>query len=134
VDSNRVGPTDEQLLGTSQLGAVNFDGTSDKSYEFPYNMGHIFSLDEKLIVGDGDRRGKYLRLWQLTEDGYSEPRALCMHNCTFKMQASHVHPRITPDGKSVLYTSDESGYNQLYIVKIPDDITTLPLLKDVWSC
>ena len=134
VDANRVGPTDEELLGMSQLGAVNFDGTADKSYEFPYNMGHIFSLDEKLIVGDGDRRGKYLRLWQLTDNGYSEPRALCMHNCTFKMQASHVHPRITPDGKAVLYTSDESGYNQLYIVKIPDDITTLPLLKDVWSC
>ena len=134
VDSNRVGPTDEELLGMSQLGAVNFDGAEDKSYEFPYNMGHIFSLDEKLIVGDGDRRGKYLRLWQLTDNGYSEPRALCMHNCTFKMQASHVHPRITPDGKAVLYTSDESGYNQLYIVKIPDDITTLPLLKDVWSC
>ena len=134
VDASRVGPTDEELLGMSQLGAVNFDGTADKSYEFPYNMGHIFSLDEKLIVGDGDRRGKYLRLWKLTEDGYSEPRALCMHNCTFKMQSSHVHPRITPDGKAVLYTSDESGYNQLYIVKIPEDIDTLPLLKDVWSC
>ena len=91
-------------------------------------------LSRKSTVGDGDRRGKYLRLWKLTEDGYSEPRALCMHNCTFKMQSSHVHPRITPDGKAVLYTSDESGYNQLYIVKIPEDIDTLPLLKDVWSC
>lgn len=134
VDSERVGPTDEDLHGMSQLGAINFDGTSDRAYEFPYNMGHIFSRDEHLIVGDGDRRGKYLRLWQLTDDGYAEPRALCMHNCTFKMQASHVHPRITPDGKSVLYTSDESGYNQLYIVKIPDDINTLPLLKELWSC
>ncbi len=134
VDSNRVGPTDEQLLGISQLGAVNFDGTRDKAYEFPYNMGHIFSQDEKLIIGDGGREGKYLRLWQLTENGYSEPRALCMHNCTFKMQQSHVHPRTTPDGKSVLYTSDESGYNQLYIVKIPEKIESLPLLKDIWSC
>ena len=134
VDSNRVGPTDEQLLGMSQLGAVNFDGTDDKSYEFPYNMGHIFSQNEDLIVGDGDRRGKYLRLWKLEENGYSEPRALCMHNCTFKMQTSHVHPRITPDGKAVLYTSDETGYNQVYLVKIPEDITVLPLLSDVWSC
>ena len=134
VDSNRVGPTDEELLGMSQLGAIDFDGTNDRAYEFPYNMGHIFSQDEKLIVGDGDRRGKYLRLWELTDDGYSEPRALCMHNCTFKMQACHVHPRITPDGKAVLYTSDESGYNQLYIVKIPEDIKSLPLLKDIWSC
>lgn len=129
LDCNRVGPTDEELLGTSQLGAVNFDGTEDKSFEFPYNMGHIFSRDESLIVGDGDRRGKYLRLWKLTEQGYAEPRALCLHKCSCKRQECHVHPRITPDGKGVLYTSDESGYNQIYIVKIPDDINSLPLLK-----
>lgn len=134
VNCNRVGPTDEELLGMSQLGAVNFDGTEDKAYEFPFNMGHIYSDNEELIVGDGDRRGKYLRLWQLGKCGYEQPRALCMHNCSFKMQASHVHPRITPDGRHVLYTSDESGYNQLYIVKIPDDINTLPLLSDIWSC
>lgn len=134
TDCNRTGPTDEELHGLSQLGAVNFDGTSDRSYDFPYNMGHIFSMDERLIVGDGDRRGKYLRLWKLGDSGYEEPRALCMHNCTFKMQQSHVHPRITPDGKSVLYTSDESGYNQLYLVEIPEDLNTLPLLSDIWSC
>lgn len=129
LDCNRVGPTDEELLGMSQLGAVNFDGTEDKSYEFPFNMGHIFSRDEKLIVGDGDRRGKYLRLWKLGESGYEEPRALCLHKCSCKRQECHVHPRITPDGKGVLYTSDESGYNQIYIVKIPDNIDSLPLLK-----
>ena len=86
LDCNRVGPTDEQLLGMSQLGAVNFDGTDDKSYEFPFNMGHIFSRDESLIVGDGDRRGRYLRLWKLTEQGYAEPRALCLHGCSCKRQ------------------------------------------------
>ena len=129
TECNRVGPTDEELLGISQLGAVNFDGTEDKSYAFPYNMGHIFSMDERLIVGDGDRRGKYLRVWKLSESGYGEPRALCLHNCSCKTQECHVHPRITPDGKGVLYTSDETGYNQIYIVKIPDDISTLPYLK-----
>ena len=128
---NRIGPTDEELLGNSQLGAVNFDGTNDVSYEFPFNMGHIFSRDESLIVGDGDRRGKYLRLWKLENGGYSEPRALCLHRCSFKTQSCHVHPRITPDGKHVLYTSDESGYNQLYLVRIPDDIDSLPLLSSL---
>ena len=134
INCNRTGPTDEDLNGMSQLGAVNFDGSNDKSYEFPFNMGHIFSEDEKLIVGDGDRRGKYLRLWRLGENGYEQPRALCMHNSTFKMQSSHVHPRVTPDGKHVLFTSDESGYNQLYIVEIPDNIDDLPLLSSVWNC
>ena len=130
----RDGLTDEDLHGRVQLGAVNFDGTEDRSYEFPFHTGHIFSTDESLIVGDGDRRGMYLRLWSLGEDGYEQPRALCKHRSSFKSQECHVHPRITPDKKYVLYTSDESGYNQLYLVKIPDDINALPLLSDVWEC
>ena len=134
TDCNRVGPTDEELLGTPRLGAVNFDGTNDVSYDFPFNMGHIFSLNESLIVGDGDRRGKYLRLWRLGEDGYEQPRALCLHRCSFKNQLCHVHPRITPDGKAVLYTSDESGYNQIYLVKIPENIGSLPLLNTLSNC
>lgn len=131
---NRVGPTDEELLGTPKLGAVDFDGSNDRSFDFPYNMGHIFSLDERLIVGDGDRRGKYLRLWELSGDGYLEPRALCLHRSSFKNQLTHVHPRITPDGKGVLYTSDESGYNQIYLARIPEDISALPLLKELSNC
>ena len=130
----RDGLTDEDLHGIAQLGAVNFDGTDDRAYEFPFHTGHIFSTDESLIVGDGDRRGMYLRLWRLGENGYEQPRALCKHRSSFKQQECHVHPRITPDGKHVLYTSDESGYNQLYLVRIPDDIDSLPPLSDVWEC
>ena len=129
LNSYRTGPGDENLHGDRQLGAVNFDNSDDRSYNFPFHTGHIFSNDEKLIVGDGDRVGRYLRLWQLSDGGYSEPRALALHNCTFKKQESHVHPRITPDGKFVLYTSDESGYNQVYLVRIPDDLNDLPLLS-----
>ena len=35
---------------------------------------------------------------------------------------------LTPDGKAVLYTSDETGYEQLYLVRLPDDIAALPPL------
>ena len=131
LNSYRTGPGDENLHGDRQLGAVNFDNTDDRSFEFPFHTGHIFSNDESLIVGDGDRIGRYIRLWKLEQDGYASPRALCLHNCSFKMQTSHVHPRLTPDGKAVLYTSDESGYNQVYLVKIPDNINDLPLLSDL---
>ena len=131
LNSYRSGPGDENLHGDRQLGAVDFDNTNDVSYEFPFHTGHIFSNDEMLIVGDGDRVGRYLRLWKLGSDGYEAPRALCLHQCTFKMQTSHVHPRITPDGKAILYTSDMSGYNQLYLVKIPDNIDDLPLLSEL---
>ena len=115
--------------GKAQLGAVNFDNTEDKAYAFPFNTGHIFSFDEKLIIGDGNASGKYIRLWQLGDEGYEQPRALCLHNSTFKTQETHVHPRLTPDGKKVLYTSDESGHNQVYLVTLPENLGDLPLLS-----
>jgi hypothetical protein len=38
---------------------------------------------------------------------------------------------MTPDGKSVLYTSDETGYEQLYLVKLPEDLSVLPTLESL---
>ena len=115
--------------GKSILGSVNFDNTCDKSYPFPFNTGHIFSFDENLIIGDGFAEGKYIRLWRLVDGEYEAPRAVCMHACSFKTQESHVHPRLTPDGKQILYTSDVSGHNQVYLVTLPDDLTDLPMLS-----
>jgi len=46
----------------------------------------------------------------------------------FKTQVLHVHPRIAPDGKTVVYTSDRTGYGQLYEVEI-GDVDELPVLE-----
>ena len=113
---------------TPMLGSLKTDGSDDGHYEFPYNTGHIFSQDDKLIIGDGNRDGKYIRLWRLLDTGYESPRALCLHNSSFKRQRAHVHPRLTDDGKAVLYTSDETGYEQLYLAYLPDDLSELPML------
>ena len=130
ADGKRIG-YHGKINGKAQLGAVNFDNTNDRSYAFPFNTGHIFSHDEGLIIGDGDMRGRYLRLWQLSKDGYEQPRAICLHGSSFKTQEAHVHPVLTPDGKHVLYTSDISGHNQLYLVTLPEDLSTLPLLSEL---
>lgn len=114
----------------SIIGVMNGDGSDDRTYDFPYTTGHIFSQDEKLIVGDGDD-GIFMRIWRLLEEGYEAPRALCAHKCTFKRQRAHVHPRITPDGKSVLYTSDETGYEQLYLVRLPENLQDLPFIESL---
>ena len=116
--------------GKSMLGAVNSDGTSDICCEFPYPTMHIFSSDERLIVGDGSAQSPYLRLWSKNEISYDEARVLCRHGSSFKNQDAHTHPRYTPDGKSLIYTSDESGNNQIYSVEIPENISTLPFLSD----
>ena len=129
-NGNRIGYHGHKN-GKAILGAVDFDGKNDRSYDFPFQTGHIFSFDEDMIIGDGNKDSAYLRIWQRKEHGYDQPRALCTHGSTFKNQDAHPHPRLTPDGKKVLYTSDMSGNNQIYLVDIPDSIEELPYLSDV---
>lgn len=129
ADGKRIGYHGHLSDGSKQLGHVRIDNTEDEAFSFPFNTGHIFSQDERLIVGDGSQEGQFIRIWTLDENGYSQPRALCRHASSFKNQCTHVHPRITPDGKAVLYTSDVSGYNQLYLVELPEDLNALPLLS-----
>ena len=39
-------------------------------------------------------------------------------------QWTHPHPSFSPDGKQVVYTSDRSGYSQVYVVNIAEDNST----------
>jgi oligogalacturonide lyase len=130
ADGKRIGYHGHKA-GEKILGTVDLDHGTDVSYGFPFNTGHIFSQDEQLIVGDGDRDGRYIRIWRFLEGKYEEPRALCMHGSSCKRQRTHVHPRLTPDGKAVLFTSDETGYEQLYLAHLPDDLSSLPLLRSL---
>jgi oligogalacturonide lyase len=64
-----------------------------------------------------------------TEKGMEGPQILCKHRGSFHVQKIHVHPRFTPDGTQVLFTSDMSGYGNLYMVEVPE-FESLPLIKD----
>jgi len=127
ADGKRIGFHGQK--DRKMIGYIDFEDTNMNMIEFDYDTMHTYSLDEKLIVGDGAENDPYLRLWRRIGDAYEEPRALAMHGCTFKTQSAHVHPRFMPDGKSILYTSDMGGYEQVYLVKIPD-IDSLPFLKE----
>ena len=128
ADGKRIGYHGHKA-GEKILGTVDLDHGTDVSYGFPFNTGHIFSQDEQLIVGDGDRDGRYIRIWRFLDGKYEEPRALCMHGSSCKRQRTHVHPRMTPNGKAVLFTSDETGYEQIYLAELPEDLSILPFLR-----
>ena len=78
-------------------------------------------------------------------DGMGTPRALCFPGATnegkhwntdhcpyddedyqqgrwkvYAPQHTHPHPAFSPDGRFVVYTSDRTGYSQVYEVKIPE--------------
>lgn len=47
----------------------------------------------------------------------------------FAPQHTHPHPNFSPDGKHVVFTSDRTGYAQVYEVALPDDLTQLPIVS-----
>lgn len=75
-------------------------------------------------------------------DGVGEPRALCLSrsgnvgahwntdHCPYDdgpvdryaPQHTHPHPSFSPDGKKVCFTSDRTGYAQLYEVEVPEEM------------
>ncbi len=123
------------IKGTGQrlMGILSFDDKENRTTAFPYNTGHIFSFDEKLIVGDGNAPGKYLRLWRLEENSYTSPKALCSHFSSFKTQNDHPHPRFTDDRKAVLFSSDRDGLTNIYLAQVPqwDQLPPLAQLSDL---
>jgi len=111
------------------FGAVHFDNTNVRELAMEGQTGHVHSNDFSLIVGDGmgDAKTPALRLWKASGGKFDPPRLLCRHDGSFKSQVLHVHPRISPDGRTVVYTSDRTGYGQVYEVEI-GDVNDLPFL------
>jgi len=114
-DGVHVGYHGRRPQGKSMLGRIRFDNTQARECDFPGQTGHIFSLDENLVVGDG---AGIIRLWKRAGDAYLPPRVLCRHDSAMRIQQTHPHPRIAPDGRSVVFTSDRSGYGNVYRVPI----------------
>ena len=125
-DGERIGYHGRRVDGTQFIGHVRYDDTDPIETAFPGKTGHIHSNGPELIVGDG---GRVVRLWQRQGDGYGAPRALCCHDSSMKIQQLHVHPRFSPDGTHVLFTSDVSGYGNVYLAEVPD-VASLPEVKD----
>lgn len=116
----------QKTNGDKFFGKVRYDNTERQEYAFPHTTGHIHSNDFNLIVGDG---GKVVRLWQWNGNGFDGPKALCQHRSSMHIQQTHVHPRFSPDGSYVVFTSDVSGYGNVYRVELAD-FHTLPDVED----
>ena len=87
---------------------------------------HIYSNDFNLIVSDS---GKAIKLYQMKGTEFDKARVLAMHDGSFFYGSHHPHPRMSADGRSVLYNSNVSGYCQIYIAEIPEDVSSLPVLE-----
>ena len=99
----------------------------DLTIHFTERVSNIGMFDT-MMVGDGtpafvfprDSDQPYIQLFKRDGDRYIGPRILAFHRSTFNDQHAHCHPRFTPDGKSVLYTSDLTSYSNMYLVDVGD--------------
>ena len=127
ADGETIGFHGSRPDGKSFLGHVRFDNTEHHEVDFSSGTGHIHSNDENLIVGDG---GGYIKLWKWNGTTYEGPRVLCEHRSSMQTQHSHPHPRFNEAGDQVLYTSDITGYCNVYLVDVPE-FESLPLLSEL---
>lgn len=126
ADGIHVSYHGQKTNGDKFFGKVRYDNTEQQEYAFPHTTGHIHSNDFNLIVGDG---GKVVRLWQWNGNGFDGPKALCQHRSSMHIQQTHVHPRFSLDGSYVVFTSDVSGYGNVYRVAVTD-FQSLPDVED----
>lgn len=114
------------------LGKIRYDGTEHVEFNVPVETGHMHSNDFSMIVGDGwgfEYLGGCVLVWQYDGNKLKGPRVLCQHRCSFNVQIVHVHPRFTTNGSQVLFTSDMSGYGNMYLAEVPE-FGSLPEVKD----
>ncbi len=122
------------------FGAARVDGSEHYEIDCSYHCTHFISRGHDLYVGDGtpanvqpwfsSNQKPYLMAFQKTDSGYDGPRVLAYHRATFNEQAQHPHASFTPDGNSLLYTSDIGGYANLYLVSV-EGLTALPYVHEV---
>jgi oligogalacturonide lyase len=125
ADGETIGFHGSRADGSAFLGHVRYDNTQLVERDFSKHTGHIHSNDENLIVGDG---GGVIKLWKWNGSTYEGPRVLTEHKSSMQTQHSHPHPRFNKNGTQVLYTSDISGYCNVYLVDIPP-FNSLPLVE-----
>ncbi|MFQ3630201.1 oligogalacturonate lyase family protein [Roseiflexus sp.] len=120
ADGERIGYHGRAADGEPFYGCIRYDNTDRIEAPFPTDSTHVHSNDLNLIVGDGSRTFPWLMLWRFRDGVFEGPRAVAYHRGSFQVQITHVHPRFSPDGRQILYVSDDSGYGNLYLTDTPD--------------
>ena len=111
--------------GDHVFGYLKWDNSNHTEVRFPFHSFHFASNGYQMIVGDGTRvfskpNQPFIQLFKWDGEQYIGPKIVAIHRSTFNGQHAHCHPRFTPDGKHILYTSDLTGYANMYLVELKD--------------
>lgn len=89
---------------------------------------HAIAVNRDFVVIDGTRStGEYLMLVPRDGDRWGQPRVICSHGSSRHSQRSHVHARLSDDGRQVVFNSDWRSYADVHLVDLPARMEDLPL-------
>jgi oligogalacturonide lyase len=130
ADGETIGYQGRRPDGQEFFGRIRYDNTA--RVDVPVDPlrtghGHIYSNDHHMVVSDV---GPTVNMWRWNGEDYAPVRALCSHDSSLRTQQLHPHPRFNNAGTQVVFTSDLSGYGNVYLVDVPR-FESLPLLADV---
>ena len=109
------------------LGFVGWDDHDRFEAEIPVPTQHSHANDERLVVMDSVRWAGDLILLAVREGAaFAAPRVLCNHGTSRHHHRAHAHPRLSPDGRHVVFTTDRSGYCQVHLAEVPMEPLQLP--------
>jgi oligogalacturonide lyase len=118
ADGRRIGYHGRTPAGPV-YGCVDCDNIDRVEAPFPHNSMHFHSNDLSLIVGDGTMNRRQILLWRYRDGTFEGPRVLCEHRGSWHVQQLHVHPRLSTDGRQVVFTADPRGYGQVFLADVP---------------
>ncbi|WP_246079667.1 oligogalacturonate lyase family protein [Paenibacillus piri] len=128
-DGESIGYHGFRADGTGFIGRIKPDNTGLEEVEFAFRNWHAHSNDFSRVVADGRSPLTVMVYWKKERDGgFTRPKILCEHRCSFHVQNVHAHPRFSPDGSRLLFTTDKNGYGNLYMLDIPEQAGALPEL------
>ena len=113
----------------SFFGQVRYDGTDRREGVAPDLYTHYHSNTRDLVVGDGTHRGAPYNMvweWDSEREAYATPRKLASHDWESDADV-HPHSRMSPESTTVAFDSTRAGgESDVYLVEVPEDLTTLP--------
>ena len=103
-------------------------GHSD-SHQQPYSWEPD---GETLLFQENDPPRTGFDIWRLTMEGGAEPERLIATG------ANETHPALSPEGRWLAYTSDESGREEVYVTRYPEldgrqQVSTDGGIEPAWS-
>ncbi len=112
--------------GREVLGIQSLDGTTNAMYDAAVWHAHqnMFKDNKRWVADLHNHDDRLLMLFERGEGAELKSTVLFRHASSWEGQSSHPHPRFSPNGRYVLFSTDRTGRAQVYTVRINLDSKT----------